>query len=160
MTNPKDPRSLDHVDRLLLRGLIANGRMSSHALAKAASIAESTAHARVAALVDSGVVRGIHADVDPAALGRPIQALIQVQLNASARPLLREEAARLAHSAGVIEVFFLAGARDLLIRVAVADAAELRDFVMNELSRHREIALTETSLVLEHLRGDLLRPQL
>lgn len=102
------------------------------------------------------MVRGVHADVDPAALGRPIQAIIQVQLRPSARPRLRAEASWLAHCAGVLEVFFLAGQRDLLVRVAVADAAELRDFVVNELSMHPEIALTETSMVLEHVRGNWL----
>jgi len=50
-------------------------------------------------------------------------------------------------------VFFLAGADDFLVHVAVADAAALRDFVVEQLSVHGEVALTETNLIFEHLRG-------
>ena len=66
---------------------------------------------------------------------------------------LRTEAERLAHCPGVIEVYFLAGSRDLLVRVAMADSAGLRDFVLNELNQHAAVASTETSTVVEHFRG-------
>lgn len=144
---------MDAVDRVIVQLLTAHGRMSNAAIAQAASIAESTAHVRVNALLESGVIRGIHADVDLAAVGRPIEAMIQVQIQPAARSRLREEAERLAHVPGVVEVFFLAGSRDLLVWVAVADASGLRDFVLNELNRHSEISATETSVVLESFRG-------
>ena len=150
---PKNPRQLDAIDRRLLQLLAENGRASNHALARAVSIAESTAHARVSALIEAGVIRGIHADIDASAVGRPIQALIQVQLHDDARPMMRELAATLARCSEVIDVFLLAGARDLLLRVAVADGAQLRDFVVSTLSRRHEIGSTETSMVLEHVHG-------
>ncbi|GAA2182340.1 Lrp/AsnC family transcriptional regulator [Brooklawnia cerclae] len=138
---------------MILQLLIAHGRMPNAAIAQAASVAESTAHNRVNALTEAGVIRGIHAEVDLAAVGRPIEAMIQVQIQPTARSRLREEAERLANCPGVVEVFFLAGSRDLLVRVAVADAAALRDFVVNELNRWPTVAATETSMVLEHFRG-------
>ncbi len=88
------------------------------------------------------------------AVGCPIQALILVRLQTSARPRLREEAQRLAGVRGVLEVLFLGGQYDLSIRVAAQNTTDLRDFVVNELSRHPEIAGTETCLVLEDLRGE------
>lgn len=150
---PKNPRPLDATDQLILQLLMARGRIPNSALAQAASVAESTAHNRVHALMDSGVIRGVHADVDLAALGRPLEALIQVQIQQGARAELHSEAERLAHCPGVIEVYFLAGARDLLVRVAVPNSAALRDFVLHELNQHGSVASTETSTVLEHIRG-------
>ena len=44
--------------------------------AAAVGVAPSTALARVRALRSRGVIRGFHAEVDPAWIGRPIQAMI------------------------------------------------------------------------------------
>ena len=151
---PKNPRPLDEIDRKLLRLLMANSRMSNSRLALGANVAESTAHARVAALVESGVIKGFHADLDLVAVGLPIHSLILVRLHDHARPQLRQEAHRLSKCAGVLQVLFLAGQYDLAVRVAAATTDDLRDFVVNELSRHLETAGTETALVLEAVRGE------
>ncbi len=153
-TRPKNPRPLDEIDRRLLRLLMANSRMSNSRLALGANVAESTAHTRVAALVDSGVIKGFHADLDLVAVGLPIHSLILVRLHDHARPQLRQEAHRLSQCPGVLQVLFLAGQYDLAVRVAAATTDDLRDFVVNELSRHLEIAGTETALVLEAVRGE------
>src|SRR6476659_1996176 len=76
---------LDEVDRRLLRELAADARIPNNALAERAGIAPSTCLGRVRALRERGVIRGYHADVDPAALGRPIQAMISVRLQSHAR---------------------------------------------------------------------------
>jgi DNA-binding Lrp family transcriptional regulator len=153
-TKAKTPHPLDDIDRRLLRLLMANSRMSNSRLAQGANVAESTAHTRVAALVDSGVILGFHADLELVAVGLPIHSLVLVRLHDHARPQLRQEAHRLSKCAGVLQVLFLAGQYDLAVRVAVATTGDLRDFVVNELSRHLEIAGTETALVLEAVRGD------
>ena len=153
-TKPRTPRPLDEIDRRLLRLLMANSRMSNSRLALGANVAESTAHTRVAALVDSGVIQGFHADLDLVAVGLPIHSLILVRLHDHARGQLRQEAHRLARCAGVLQVLFLAGQYDLAVRVAAATPDDLRDFVVNELSRHLETAGTETALVLESVRGE------
>ena len=127
--------------------------MSNSRLARAANVAESTAHARVTALIEAGFIRGFRADVDLSLLGASIEALILVKVRPESRVRLRDEAERLAACPGVLEVLFLGGQYDLAVKVAVADPAQLRDFVMNELSRHPEIAGTETCLVLEDLIG-------
>ncbi len=72
-------------DRQLLRLLTADARLPNNALAEAVGIAPSTCLNRIRQLRDSGVIRGFHADVDPAALGWPLRAMIAVRLRAGAR---------------------------------------------------------------------------
>ena len=124
-------------------------------MARNAQVAESTAHNRTQAMVESGVIRGFHADLELSSVGCPIQALILVRLQASARPRLREEAQRLTGCRGVLEVLFLGGQYDLAVRVAAENTTDLRDFVVNELSRQPGTAGTETCLILEDLHGEL-----
>src|SRR5947209_15996227 len=82
----KDLRAtdLDHVDRKILTLLHANARMTNNALADELDIAPSTCHGRVRRLLESGVIRGFYADIDPAAVGLPLQAMISVSLQSKA----------------------------------------------------------------------------
>jgi DNA-binding Lrp family transcriptional regulator len=149
---PRLPAVLDEVDRILLDELSRDGRITNHALAAAAGIAPSTCLGRVRSLVERGVIRGFHADVDPVALGRSLQAMIAVRVQAGARPQLAEFGERLAALAEVIDVYFIAGADDYLIHVATADTEGLRRFVLEHLSAHPAVASTETILIFEHIR--------
>ena len=70
------------------------------------------------ALRERGVIRGYHADVDPAALGRPIQAMIAVRLQSHARGHIPDFWRKVAELPEVLNVFFLAGADDFLVHIA------------------------------------------
>lgn len=142
---------LDEVDRAILHELERDGRQSNKDLAAAVGIAPSTCHARVRALRESGVLRGFTAQVDPDALGRGLQAIIAVRLQAAARARLGRFARALAERPEVQDVYLLGGSDDVLVHVAVADSPALRAFVVEHLSMRQEVAHTQTSLVFEHL---------
>jgi DNA-binding Lrp family transcriptional regulator len=144
---------LDDVDRRILRLLARDARMPNNALAERAGIAASTCLSRVRVLRESGVIRGYHADIDPVALGRPIQAMIAVRLQSHARGQISEFAARLAELDEVLNVFFLAGAVDFSVHIAATSTENLRDFVVVNLSGNPDVALTETNLIFEHVRA-------
>ena len=82
---PNDLRGLDHIDRELLTLLEADGRMPNNALAERVGIAPSTCLTRIRRLREIGAIRGFHADVDPAWIGRPIQAMIAVRIRSGHR---------------------------------------------------------------------------
>ncbi|MGV9679248.1 Lrp/AsnC family transcriptional regulator [Nocardia sp. NPDC003482] len=144
--------ALDEIDHILLEELARDGRITNNALAAAAGIAPSTCLGRVRALVERGVIRGFHADIDPAALGRSLQAMISVRVHANARPQLAAFGERLAALGEVLNVYFIAGADDYLVHVATADTEALRLFVLEHLSAHPAVARTETILIFEHVR--------
>jgi DNA-binding Lrp family transcriptional regulator len=149
--------NLDETDRAILRELARDARLPNNALAQRADIAPSTCLARVRALRERGVIRGYHADIDPAALGRPLQAMVAVRLQAGARGHLRAFVAGMARLPEVLNVFFLAGKDDFLLHVAAASTHGLRDFV-ERLSANADVAYTETSLIFEHVRADQAMP--
>ncbi len=144
---------LDDVDRQLLAELVDDARVPNNVLAARVGIAASTCSTRLKRLVSTGVVRGFHADLEPAAVGLAVQAMIAVRLQPHARASIGEVAPRLAALPGVLNVYFLSGADDFLIQVAAATPDALRDFVIEHLSASKEFAATETSLVFDHVRG-------
>ena len=127
--------------------------MPNSALAEAVGIAPSTCHGRVRRLQDVGVIRGFHADIDPAAIGLPLQAMISVTLQAGARGRIRTFVQQIRQRPQVIDVYFLAGADDFIIHVAARDTDDLRSFVLDNLNSDADVAGTQTSLIFEHLRG-------
>lgn len=145
--------ALDDVDRAILAALVDDARLPNTVLAERVGIAPSTCSLRLRRLVSNGVVRGFHADLDPVAVGRPIQAMIAVRLQPSARADIGSVAPRLAALPGVLNVFFLSGDDDFLLQVALPSPDALRAFVIDHLSASREFTSTETSLVFEHVRG-------
>ena len=142
---------LDGVDRALLRLLEQDARTPNNALAEHVGIAPSTCLGRVRVLRERGVIRGYHADVDPAATGHPLQAMISVRLQSDARSRLASFVERVGHRPEVRDVYFLAGEDDYLLRVATADSGTLRDLVTS-LNEDTEVAGTRTSLIFEHHR--------
>jgi DNA-binding Lrp family transcriptional regulator len=153
--SPKDvrPADLDGVDRRILGLLHADARMTNNALAEAVGIAPSTCHGRVRRLVDLGVIRGFYTDVDPVAVGMPLQAMISVSLQSSARGKIRSFIQQIRGRRQVMDVYFLAGADDFLLHVAARDTEDLRSFVVENLNADADVAGTQTSLIFEHLRG-------
>ncbi|MEJ2864253.1 Lrp/AsnC family transcriptional regulator [Actinomycetospora flava] len=148
---PHDVRALDEVDRALLAHLVADARITNAALAEAVGIAPSTCLARVRSLRERGVIRGYHADVDPAAVGLPLQAMISVRLQSDARDRLGEFTGLVRRLPEVRDVYFVAGEDDYLLHVATAGTGALRDLVAR-LNAHRDVAGTVTSLIFDHLR--------
>ena len=148
----KDVQPLDDLDRALVAALVANARTTNSALADHVGIAPSTCHNRVRSLVDRGVLRGFHADVDHEALGYGLRAVVAIRLQTDARAGLGAFARRTAALPGVQHLYFLGGADDFLVDVVAHDTEQLRRFVVG-LSEDPEVATTETNLVFEFLPG-------
>ncbi|MDQ6657263.1 MAG: Lrp/AsnC family transcriptional regulator, partial [Actinomycetota bacterium] len=97
---------LDATDRAILAVLAADGRIANNALAEQVGIAASTCLTRVRALRESGVIRGVHADIDPAAVGLPLQAMIAVRVQAGSRDHLMDFAERIRRRPEVRSLYF------------------------------------------------------
>lgn len=150
---PNILRPLDRIDQALVVALLRDARMPNARLADEVGVAPSTALVRLRSLLRSGVIRGFRADVDPAAVGRPVQALVAVRMRAHDRAVIDSFARSLPTLSEVVQTFHVAGSDDYVLHVAVADAEGLRDFVLDHLTTHPAVAHTETNLVFSHSEG-------
>ncbi|WP_318247080.1 Lrp/AsnC family transcriptional regulator [Microbacterium gallinarum] len=155
VSSSKNPQavSLDAFDRAILAALVEDGRMTNAALAARVGLAESTCAYRVRALRDSGVISSINARVDLAAVGRPIQAVVQVHLSSHSRVHIDELFDRLVEIPGALSVVHVAGDNDFHLHLAVASPERLRDLILEHITSHPAVTKTETQLVFEVRRG-------
>lgn len=159
MTATPNDRRLDDVDHRIVAELAADGRISNATLAERVGVAPSTALTRTRALRESGVIRGVHADIDAGALGASVQALISVHIRSGARHTIREFEEAMVALPQVLQTFFLGGTEDFVLHVAARDSDDLREFVVEHLSANRAVASTRTSLIFDHRsRPPVARP--
>ena len=81
------------------------------------------------------MIRGFYTDIDPAAIGLTLQAMISVSLQSNARGKIRSFIQQIRRKPQVMDVYFLAGAEDFILHVAARDTDDLRSFVVENLER-------------------------
>lgn len=149
--NSKNIRpTLDSIDLQILKELSNNARISNAELAGRLGIAASTCLGRVRSLVEQKVIRSFAAEISPSALGLELQAMISVTLRAGARSNLSAFMQTMRNHPQVIQVFFLGGAEDFLVHLAVRNSDEVREFVLEQLSNNASVANTRTNIVFDH----------
>jgi DNA-binding Lrp family transcriptional regulator len=148
-------RQLDRIDRQIVDLLQKDARVTNKALADRVGLAPSTCLARVARLVETGVIRGFHADIAPEAVGFPLQAIVFVQFQTHDARLVERFNRELRQRAEVLQLFYLAGAQDLVVHVVAADIDHLRDVVAKGIASHPEVRHVETNVVFEHRRAQV-----
>lgn len=154
-----EKRRLDRIDGQILDALANNARMSNKQLAGKVNLAPSTCLERTRRLIRDGVIRGFHADVDPKALGLPLEAMIAVKLKQHTRELFTSFRAHVLSIPEVVAAYHMAGANDFLVHVRVADADALRDLAIDQFTTRDEVQSLETALMFEQLRRHGLSAQ-
>jgi DNA-binding Lrp family transcriptional regulator len=147
---------LDRIDRAIVAALQNDARVSNKELAALVGLAPSTCLERVRALRARGVIRGFHADVDRASLGRGLEAIIAVRVRPHSRPHVDAFWEYALSLPEVIEVFHVTGADDFLVHVGLADTEALHDFVLDRLTVRPEIGHVETRLIFDQARRPVL----
>ena len=113
--------TLDTLDLLLLDLLQADASRSNLALAEAAGVSPATALRRVRRLVDSGVIERQVALLNPAAVGAPLGAVVEVSLDRQGAEHLDAFEARAVAEAAVQQVWRVSPGPDFVLLVQVAD---------------------------------------
>ncbi|TKV29290.1 Lrp/AsnC family transcriptional regulator [Arthrobacter sp. NamB2] len=143
---------MDETDQTIVTLLQKDGRTTNRRLADATGIAPSTAIQRVNSLHSRGIITGYHAQVDLAAIGRPVQALIAISIHPPSRTNIENFRDWVSALPETIGVFVTSGAQDFLVHVAVEDTDGLYAFVIDRLTERPEVANVNTSVVYAHLQ--------
>lgn len=136
---------IDDLDNQIIALLVRNGRASYAEIGAAVGLSAHAAGERVKRLVRRGVITGFTATVDPEALGRSLDAYIDVRLAPGTLPDRFEQ--RVLELVQVRELVFVTGRFDYQLRVHCRDADDL-DHVLRFLRSTAGAVHTETRVVL------------
>jgi DNA-binding Lrp family transcriptional regulator len=141
---------LDRIDFAIMEVLQKNARVANNRLAEAVGVAPSTCLERVRRLARLGVLRGYHAEVDPAAVGVGLEALIAVRLRQHSRDLVDSFQDYVVELPEVRSVFHVTGGDDFLVHVAVRDSDHLRDLALDSFTNRPEVDHIHTRLIFKY----------
>jgi DNA-binding Lrp family transcriptional regulator len=114
---------LDAIDMRILAELQADGRITNVELASRVGLSAPPCLRRVRRLEEAGVLRGYHADVEPAALGFEITFFAVVGLESQKQLVLDAFEAEVIGWAEVRECHMIRGGGDFLLRLVARDTA-------------------------------------
>jgi Lrp/AsnC family leucine-responsive transcriptional regulator len=133
---------VDSLDEQILAALQENGRLTMKSLAEQVGLSSPAMIERVRRLEERGVISGYRAIVAPAALGRPISALIAATVDRRDQEAFSRQ---VQEQAAVAEVHRTTGDATHLVKVNVPDMATLEKIV-DDLSESG--ARCQTTVVL------------
>lgn len=142
--------TLDDVDRILVRELVADGRATLAELAASARLSVSAVQSRVRRLEARGVIAGYSVRVDPEAVGHLLSAFVAITPLDPSQP--DDAPARLEHIEEIESCHSVAGEESYVLLVRVASARALEDL----LQRIRTAAnvKTRSTIILNTFYAD------
>jgi Lrp/AsnC family transcriptional regulator, leucine-responsive regulatory protein len=150
--------SLDDIDMVLIRELQQNADRTNVDLARVVGLSPAATLHRVRRLKDSGVILGIHARVDPAAAGFPIQVHVEVTLGAHNEAADRRFRRLIGETPQIIAADLVAGETDAILHIVARDIRELQSVIL-ALSLKGGAQRVVTLLHLEQLKAPSALPQ-
>jgi DNA-binding Lrp family transcriptional regulator len=140
-------RRLDTIDRLILRELQEDGRMTNVELARRVGISAPPCLRRVRSLEEAGLIRGYRALLDEKALGCEVIAFAMVHLSSQAEADLQAFEAFVRREPLVRECYMLSGETDFILKCVAPNLSRFQAFVTT-LTAAPHVLNVKTSLIL------------
>lgn len=149
---------LDPVDWRILRQLQDDASITNKELAARVGLPTSSCHERVRRLRALGVIAAVRAVVDPAAIGRALQAFVAVQLRPHRREFVEAFTAAVLALPETLALYTVSGPDDFFLHVAVADSAHLHRLIVDHLTTRPEVGHAQTHLIFDRPMTAPVRP--
>ncbi len=147
-----DIKSLDQIDRRILRELQANGRLTNTELSERVHLSATATNERVKRLTRDNFIIGYTALLSPEKLGRALLLFVEVKLERTTPDVFDAFAAAIRRTPDVLECHLIAGGFDYLVKARVADMSAYRQFLSDLLTAVPGIRETRTYTVMEEVK--------
>ncbi|HEY0270535.1 MAG TPA: Lrp/AsnC family transcriptional regulator [Sphingomonas sp.] len=152
MEIPASPVDLDEFDRKIVAILAEDGRITVTDLAMRVGLSKTPCQVRMRRLIDSGVIRGFRAIVDPRRLGLDHVAFAEVKLSDTRERALEEFNAAVRRIPEVEECHMIASSFDYLLKVRTADIRRYRMVLGERISSLPHVESTSTFVAMETVK--------
>ncbi|MDQ6419423.1 Lrp/AsnC family transcriptional regulator [Paenibacillus sp. LHD-117] len=117
---------MDALDRMLLKLLQEDGRMTVSELSKRLALSRPSVTERMLRLQEKGIITGFGAQVSPAAIGRNIQLIIQIS---ELKVFPTDFEKRIMNDSDILECHRVTGTVSYMLKAAVTGMDELSQLV-------------------------------
>lgn len=146
------PRELDRTDRLILKHLQQDGRISNVALAKKVNLSTTPCLERVRRLEKNGYIKGYTAILNPLKVGAGILVFVEIVLQQNSRQAFREFRQEAMKLDKILECHLVSGNFDYLIKARVRDMQEYRSLLGEQILALPGVADSRSYVVMEEVK--------
>lgn len=146
-------RPLDLVDRMILRQLQANARLSNVELSRRVNLSPTPCLERVRRLEREGYISDYVALLEPSKLGSALLIFVEITLDRTTEKAFENFKESVLGLPEVLECHMVAGGFDYLVKVRVSDMEEYRQFLGERLAELPGVRQTHTYVVMEEIKS-------
>jgi len=143
---------LDDFDRKIVAVLMEDGRITVTDLAQRVGLSKTPCQVRLRKLIDSGVILGFRAVVDPAKLGLDHVAFTEIKLSDTREQALEAFNAGVRRIPEIEECHMIASSFDYLLKVRTADIRRYRIVLGERITSLPHVASTSTFVAMETIK--------
>lgn len=143
---------LSDLDRRILSVLQRDASGSLADLAAAVASSPATCWRRLKALEERGVIGPPVRLVDPAAVGRSVDAFVQIRMKSQDSASRASFQRAMEIEPTIVSIYSVSGDWDYLLHLLVRDIADLESILMSRVLEHGAVAATSTLFVLRRIK--------
>jgi len=151
-------RSLDRIDRKILRILQHHGRMSMAELAERVGLSATPCSERVRRLERDSVILGYHAHINPQSLGQSLLVFVEIRLSAKSGRIFEEFKREVLQVPHVLECHLVSGDFDYLIKARLPEMTAYRKLLGDMLLGLPGVCESRSYVVMEEIKESLVLP--
>jgi Lrp/AsnC family leucine-responsive transcriptional regulator len=144
----------DSADRRILRELQKDGRLSNARLAERVGLSAAACWQRTRRLFETGVIRAVRAQIDPASVDRRALVVIGVVLDRSTPDSFAQFERAVSELEEILDCHLVAGEVDYFLRVRMRDLAAFNRFHAETIISLPGVRQVRTFFVLNEVKSD------
>jgi len=153
-------RKLDRTDRLILKCLQDEGRISNVALAKKVNLSATPCNERVRRLEKHGYIRGYTALLEPGMVGAGLLVFVEIDLLRTSPDAFRDFRREAKKLPELLECHLVSGNFDYLLKARVNNMQEYRDLLGEKILALPGVSDSRSYVVMEEVKESTVLPVL
>jgi Lrp/AsnC family leucine-responsive transcriptional regulator len=156
--NSRKPRPLDRTDRLILKHLQRDGRISNVSLAKKVNLTTTPCLERVRRLERDGYITGYTALLNPEMVDAGLLVFVEISLLRTTPDAFREFRRQASQLSEIQECHLISGNFDYLIKARVKDMHEYRKLLGEKILALPGVSDSRSNVVMEEVKESTRLP--
>lgn len=152
------PIELDKLDRRILAMLQTDARRSAELVGAEVGLSASAVQRRIARLREEGVIAAEVAVVDPKRVGRPLNLIVEIEVERERPELVASLKQWIAAEAMIQEAWYVTGAGDYVLIVVARDVDDFEALMQRLVAENANVRRYHTRVALGTIKRSLLVP--
>lgn len=145
---------MDKIDKMILKELVENSRITLSQISKKTDIPDSTVSNRIKKMENNNIIEQYTTIVNPESLNIKVTAMIIIQTETEKHENVEKELPKIEN---VSQVYSISGEYDILIKVYAHTLDELNDIINSEIRNIDGIEELRELIVMEKLKEEQLK---